>query len=324
MKAFRRGVAVTLGYGLVFLGGSKLNGIPQASAPLAAIRIPAELWGAVGGGELLIGLLLTQPAVHRMAGTALTTWLLAATALHVLAGDVPGALVPLVLAGFGLWIARDAARFDARRAWPAPLARLPETAPTRFGFVARHLGVSFLLRWAVGGVVFWAALPLLALSHARKVGAASTRARLELVLLHLLFYGYGAGGIWNFSGHFFAADMVAASVGWPAGSPFQQELAFYALGTGTVGLLTPWLRDRFWIAAALAPSIFVYGAAFTHIQDYLIAGNEAPMNWSFTAVGANLLIPTVVLALTWIYWRRGGFEQSLAPASTADTHATQR
>jgi hypothetical protein len=61
------------------------------------------------------------------------------------------------------------------------------------------------------------------------------------------------------------------------------------------------------VAAALAPSMFVYGAAYTHVEDYLRTGNDAPMNWSLAAVGANILIPTAILGLVWIYWRQGGF-----------------
>ena len=147
-------------------------------------------------------------------------------------------------------------------------------------------------------------------------GVVSPAKLIGYLLLYVLFYGYGIGGIWNFVGHFFAADMVAASVGWPAGNPFQQELAFYALGTGAVGLLTPWVRDRFWMAAALAPSIFVYGAAFTHVQDYLVNDNTAPANWSVAAVAANLIIPTVVLGLLWAYARAGGFDDPAAEDSS--------
>jgi hypothetical protein len=203
--------------------------------------------------------------------------------------------------------------------WRAPLKRLPTRAVWVLPFLFRVVGVSFMIRWAVGGVAFWAALPILGLLHAASVGETSARGRLEHVLLYLLFFGYGAGGLWNFSGHFFAADMVAASVGWPAGSPFQQELAFYALGTGTVGLLTPWLRDRYWIASALAPSIFVYGAAYTHIMDFFHSGNDAPMNWSFTAVGANLIIPSAVLLVLAAYIRQGGLKGTVAASIATAT-----
>lgn len=309
-----RGVAVTLGFGLVFLGGSKLNGVPEAMAPLETIGIPARFWPLVGWGELVLALLLTHPPLHRIAGAAMAAWMLSAAVLHAASLDLAGASLPVGLATLGVLLFRVAPALRPSTAWPAPLRVLPATGMARSIFVARHVAVAFLVRWAVGGVMFWAALPLLAVSHALRMGTSDGKERLELVLLYLLFYGYGVGGAWNFAGHFFAADMVAQSVGWAAGSPFQQELAFYALGTGVVGLLTPWVRDRFWVAAALAPSIFVYGAAFTHIEDHFVSGNDAPMNWSFTAVGANLLIPTAILALVWAYARMGGFR--VPPGST--------
>lgn len=264
-------VSTTLGYGLIALGGGTLNGVAFVRAPLADLGIVHGVAPLLGWVGIVVGLLLTQPR------------------LHALARVEPRAGTPRA------------------RAWPAPLSSPPRKAGHGIAFVVRQVAIAFLLRWAVGGLAFWAALPLLAYSHARLEGAKNGRQWLELQLLYLLFYGYGVGGLWNFVGHYFMADMVAASVGWPAGSPFQQELGFYALGTGAVGLMTPWWRDRFWVAAAMAPSIFVYGAAFTHIEDYLVNGNVAPANWSIAAVGANLVIPTVVLSMTWAYSRAGGF-----------------
>jgi hypothetical protein len=43
----------------------------------------------------------------------------------------------------------------------------------------------------------------------------------EILLLWLLVVNTGFGGLYAFSGHLFAADEVAASIGWPAGNPFQ-------------------------------------------------------------------------------------------------------
>lgn len=210
-----------------------------------------------------------------------------------------------LLAGLALvvWSAAPVSPFrDPVRALPAPLSSLPHGWRRVVPFVLRQVGVAFLLRWAFGGLLFWAALPVLALADCRRRGVEGRHETASSVVLYLLFYGYGAGGLWNFVGHFFMSDAVAASVGWAAGSPFQQELAFYALGTGVVALMTPWWRDRFWVAAALAPSLFVYGAAYTHVEDFLVNGNTAPANWSIAAVGANVVIPTVVLLSTW--WHR--------------------
>lgn len=251
-------VGVTLGYGLVALGGAKINGVGAIVAPILGIGVLHALIPWLGWGEVAAGLLLVA---------------------------------------FGSRIPRGT------RALPAPLASLPRTRGMAFAFVLRQIGVAFLLRWAVGGILFWIALPLLALADCMRREEAARRDVLASLVLYFVFYGYGIGGVWNFVGHFFMSDAVAASVGWPAGSPFQQELAFYALGTGVVGLMTPWWRGRFWVAAAVAPSIFVYGAAFTHIQEHVVNGNASPANWGAAAVGANLLIPTVVLLTTWLHHR---------------------
>ena len=47
----------------------------------------------------------------------------------------------------------------------------------------------------------------------------------EILLIWLLVINIGFGGLYAFSGHLFAADEVAASIGWPAGNPFQTEVA---------------------------------------------------------------------------------------------------
>ncbi len=305
-RTFLHGLGVLLGFLFVFIGGGKINGIPATVAPLAGIGIGEPLVVLVGWGEVAVGLLLVHPKAHRVAGMVLALWLMGAIGVHARAGDLVGTLVPGALGVFGLLLAFRSAAVDWSEVGPAPLAKLPEPLSQRIRFVLRQTALGFFFRWAVGGIAFWASLPLLALSHARLTGEGQGRGRLELLSLYLLFYGYGVGGIWSFVGHFFMSDTVAASVGWAAGSPFQKELAFYALGTGTVGLLTPWIRNHFWLAAALTPSIFGYGAALTHVKEYLTTGNDAPMNWGFGPVVANITIPTVVLVTVWLYLRSGG------------------
>ena len=52
--------------------------------------------------------------------------------------------------------------------------------------------------------------------------ATSTRERkLEATLIFLFGLGVGGAGIANFIAHFFLSDIVAESIGWEAGSPFQ-------------------------------------------------------------------------------------------------------
>lgn len=173
------------------------------------------------------------------------------------------------------------------------------------GFLAPLVGVSFLLRWAVGGTIFWASLPILALMHAHTVSATSKRDRLEIVLLYMLVLGMGIAGLWGFVGHYFMSDQLARLIGWTTGSPFQHELAFYHLSMGVVALLCLWIRDRYWIAAAATPSLFAIGAGFVHLQDFLSRGNAAPANWGASVLFGNLVIPLVVLGLLVWYSRLG-------------------
>ena len=51
-----RGLGVTLGFGLVLLGGAKLNGIEATTAPLNALGVPPSLIPFIAWGELTIGL----------------------------------------------------------------------------------------------------------------------------------------------------------------------------------------------------------------------------------------------------------------------------
>ena len=71
----------------------------------------------------------------------------------------------------------------------------------------------------------------------------------ESFLLWFLVIGVGLGSLWAFMGHAFVADDVAKSIGWPAGNPFQFEVALHNLAVGVLGILCFWLRGDFWIAA---------------------------------------------------------------------------
>src|SRR3712207_8866268 len=59
----------------------------------------------------------------------------------------------------------------------------------------------------------------------------------EILLLWLLVVNIGCGGLYAFLGHLFAADEVAASIGWPAGNPFQTEVAVADPALGNFGIL---------------------------------------------------------------------------------------
>lgn len=100
----------------------------------------------------------------------------------------------------------------------------------------------------------------------------------ETVLAYALFFNMGLSGLYAFMGHAFAPDKVAAYIGWPAGSPFQFEIAVTNLALGTLGILCFWIRGKFWLAAIIACSIFGFGAGYGHIMDAVVRHNYAPGN----------------------------------------------
>ncbi len=124
----------------------------------------------------------------------------------------------------------------------------------------------------------------------------------EIILLWLLVVNIGFGGLYAFLGHPFAADEVAASIGWPAGNPFQTEVAVANLAIGTLGILSYWIRGNFWTAAVIATSIWLLGAAAIHVREMVGEGNYNPGN-AGVVFYMDIIGPLLLIALL-IYSRR--------------------
>jgi len=88
----------------------------------------------------------------------------------------------------------------------------------------------------------------------------------------------GLGGIWTFMGHYFKSDEVAGYIGWPAGNPFQLEVAFTNLALGVCGVLCFFFRGEFWLATILFATVFLIGAFSVHVKDQKASGNKQPGN----------------------------------------------
>ncbi|MGB7307715.1 MAG: DUF6790 family protein, partial [Candidatus Acidiferrales bacterium] len=73
----------------------------------------------------------------------------------------------------------------------------------------------------------------------------------DTLLLYFFAFPIGLGGLLGFVGHTMRAGPVAASIGWPAGNPFQYEVAVANLAFGVLGLLCLRFRDGFWTATAI-------------------------------------------------------------------------
>lgn len=119
---------------------------------------------------------------------------------------------------------------------------------------------------------------------------------IETLLLYFLVIDVGFKGIYGFIGHFFRSDMVAKFIGWPAGNPFQKEIAFTNLAFGVLGILCIWFRDSFWMATVIGVSVFWLGAALVHIEDIRKSGNLNPGN-AGPVLFADVLMPIILFGL---------------------------
>ncbi len=115
-------------------------------------------------------------------------------------------------------------------------------------------------------------------------------------LLSFLLTNVGLQGIFAFFGHFFRSDEVARGIGWPAGNPFQKEVAFANLGNGALGILSIWLHGHFWLAAIIARSIFTWGAGALHLADLRKKSNRAVFN-AGPVLYFDLLFPLLLIGL---------------------------
>jgi hypothetical protein len=138
-------------------------------------------------------------------------------------------------------------------------------------------------------------LPLLAAAVLGRYDrlAQSRYRKIELYLIYLFGLGVAGSGIGGFFGHLFLSDIVAESVGWPAGSPFQQEMGFANLALGVLGVMALSRRDGFREATVIAVTVIGVGAAVVHLIDILEAGNLAPGNTLQNV--ANLAKPALLI-----------------------------
>jgi hypothetical protein len=122
----------------------------------------------------------------------------------------------------------------------------------------------------------------------------------QIFLLWFLVITVGIQGIFAFISHTVFADTTAASIGWPAGNPFQSEVAVANLSVGVLGILCYWMRGSFWNATAIGFSVWWLGDAVVHIRDIMVAANYAPNNAGVTLY-LDILVPVILIALLVYY-----------------------
>jgi hypothetical protein len=128
-----------------------------------------------------------------------------------------------------------------------------------------------------------------------------------IFLLWFLVVTVGILSVFFFISHTVFADTTAASIGWPAGNPFQSEVAVANLTIGTLGILCYWIRGNFWVATVIAFSVQWLGAAVVHIRDIVVAANYAPNNAGMTLY-LDILMPLILIALLVYYRHLSGHE----------------
>src|SRR5215211_2866592 len=145
--------------------------------------------------------------------------------------------------------------------------------------------IFFVLSFLVAGVHLY-----------RDKQARTGRRIAEILLLWLLVIYVGLSGMWAFIGHTLFAEQVAESIGWPAGNPFQTEVAVANLTVGALGILCYWIRDNFWTAAVIATSIWLLGAATIHVIEIVGASNYNPGNAGLIFL-LDILSPLLLIVL---------------------------
>jgi hypothetical protein len=118
----------------------------------------------------------------------------------------------------------------------------------------------------------------------------------EILLVWLLVIDVGVGGVFGFLGHTVYADIAAASIGWPAGNPFQTEVAVANLAIGVLGILCYWWREQFWLATVIANAVWQLGDAAGHVQQIIVAHNWSPNN-AGAALYNDVAVPIILIAL---------------------------
>jgi hypothetical protein len=123
-------------------------------------------------------------------------------------------------------------------------------------------------------------------------------------VITMVTFGIGSfASITSFIMHFFFSDMVASSIGWPLGSPFQKEVAGANLAVGLLGFLGFWRRD-FWLPFVISKTAFLWIAGITHVVDIAQNQNLAMGNAGLTLY-LDFIWPLIYILLLWLTARYG-------------------
>jgi hypothetical protein len=114
----------------------------------------------------------------------------------------------------------------------------------------------------------------------------------------MLFYVYGLANIYGGAMHAYYGDAVAATIGWQ-NSPFQYELGWFEIAYGFTALFSGRQGYAYRVAMTIPYSLFALAAAAQHIDMMAKQKNYAPNNAGLVLWLGDIIVPLVMLALTW-------------------------
>ena len=120
---------------------------------------------------------------------------------------------------------------------------------------------------------------------------------IEVFLASILFFNVGLMGLLGAYAHVFLASETARSIGWEPGSPFQFEIGMANLSYGVLGVLSYWIRGRFWDACIIGWSVLFFGCFIGHVINYYNYNNTAPYNIGPYIWFYDLFLPLLVISL---------------------------
>jgi hypothetical protein len=121
-------------------------------------------------------------------------------------------------------------------------------------------------------------LPAVALAAAVVQIAVVKTPMIETLLFYSIVFLIGLSGLFSFMGHALRPDHVAEFIGWPAGNPFQWEVAVSNLSHTILGFLCIWIRGNFWTATVIVSAVWLLGCGVGHVRQMVKARNFAPGN----------------------------------------------
>jgi hypothetical protein len=133
---------------------------------------------------------------------------------------------------------------------------------------------------------------------------AGDRTHIGMTLLeNAILWLIGVQGFIIGSGHLFVPGLIADSIGWPRGSPFQFEVGWASISYGVLGVMASTFGPNWWLATILAFSVFYLGAAVGHVRELIVLHNVSPGNAGSILV-FDVLVPLFLITV-WVIVKPG-------------------